>query len=237
MFLELKDVYVNYGQLEVLKGISLDLEEGKISLLLGANGCGKSTLLKTISGINSPLSGTIHFLGNRIDHKGTHKIVSYGISQVPEGKRLFKDMTVRENLELGAFLRNDKKSIEKDMQDMFERFPVLLRKHKELAAKLSGGEQQTLAIARALMSKPKLILMDEPAQGLSPVIVGEVAKVITEINQSGITIIMVEHNLKLGLAIAHAVYVLESWKIAFKAKASELTEVEYAKNIYLGKAV
>jgi branched-chain amino acid transport system ATP-binding protein len=235
MFLSVKDIYVNYGQLEVLKGISMDIEEGKINVLLGANGCGKSTLLKTISGINVPLSGSIHFIGTRIDHMPAHKIVGLGIGQVPEGKRLFKDMTVQDNIEMGAYLRNNKKEINKDIDDIFQRFPVLKIKRNEICSQMSGGEQQMLAIARALMSKPKLLLMDEPAQGLSPIVVDEVARIIMEINKTGITIILIEHNLRLGLAIANWVYVLESGKIVLKAKASELSEVEYAKKIYLGK--
>jgi branched-chain amino acid transport system ATP-binding protein len=234
MFLSVRDLYVNYGQLEVLKGVSLDIEEGKISVLLGANGSGRSTLFKAISGVLNPISGSIWFQETRIDRMPPHKIVNLGIAQVPEGKRLFKDMTVRENLEMGAYSRRNKREIIRDIEHMFEHFPILEKKQQEISGRLSGGEQQILAIARALMSKPKLLLMDEPAQGLSPLIVEGVAKIITRINQSGIAIILIEHNLRLGLALAHWVYVLESGKITFKAKATDLSEVEYAKKVYLG---
>ena len=234
MFFSVNDLYVNYGQLEVLKGVSLDIEEERISVLLGANGSGKSTLFKAISGVLKPVSGSVWFQDTRIDRMPPHTIVNLGIAQVPEGKRLFRDMTVRENLEMGAYSRRNRREIISDIEAMFERFPVLEQKQKEISGKLSGGEQQILVIARALMSKPKLLLMDEPAQGLSPLIVEEVANIITGINQSGITIILVEHNLRLGLALAHWVYVLESGEIAFKARATDLSEVEYAKKIYLG---
>jgi len=234
MFFKVNDLYVNFGQLEVLKGVSLEIEEKKINVLLGANGSGKSTLFKVISGVYKPASGSIWFQDTRIDRMPSHKIVNLGIAQVPEGKRLFRDMTVHENLEMGAYLRKGKQEINRDIEAMFERFPVLGRKQKEISAQLSGGEQQMLVIARALMSKPQLLLMDEPAQGLSPLVVGEVANVITSINQSGTTIILVEHNLRLGLGIADWVYVLESGKIAFTTKAADLSEVEYAKRIYLG---
>ena len=234
MFFGVKDLYVNYGSLEVLKGVSLDIEEGKISILLGANGSGKSTLFKAISGVLTPLSGSIWFQDTKIDRMASHKIVKLGIVQAPEGKRLFKDMTVRENLEMGAYTRRNKREINRDIEAIFERFPVLGQRQSERSEKMSGGEQQMLVIARALMSKPKLLLLDEPAQGLSPVVQDEVANIITGINQSGITILLIEHNLRLGLGLADSVYVLESGKIAFKAKATELSEVDYAKKIYLG---
>jgi branched-chain amino acid transport system ATP-binding protein len=234
MFLSIENLFVNYGTLEVLKGISLEVEEGGISVLLGANGSGKSTLLKTISGLNSPVSGSIWFQGVRIDRLPPAKIVRAGITQVVEGKKLFKDMLVIENLEMGAYLRRNRREITKDIQGIFERFPILGQKSKERAEKLSGGEQQILTISRALMTKPKLLLMDEPSQGLSPIIVNELADVITGINRNGITILLVEHNLRLGLSIAQKVYVLENGKIAFKANSTDLSGVEYAKRIYLG---
>jgi branched-chain amino acid transport system ATP-binding protein len=230
----MRDLFVNYGQLEVLKGLSLDIREGEIAVLLGANGSGKSTLLKAISGLIRPISGSIWFQDMEIYRRPPHKIVSLGIAQVPEGKRVFADMTVQENLEMGAYSRRNKPEITRDIKAMFERFPVLGQKQKEIGGKLSGGEQQMLVIARALLSKPKLLLMDEPAQGLSPSMVNEVADIITGINRSGITIILVEHNLRLGLSLAHRVYVLDNGKITFEAKATDLSEVEYAKKIYLG---
>jgi len=233
MFLDVQDLYVNYGQLEVLKGVSMDIEKGKISVLLGANGSGKSTLFKTVSGVIKPASGAISFQGTKITGKPTHEIVKMGIAQVPEGKRLFVDMTVKENLEMGAYLRKDKLEAAADREAIYHRFPVLKKKEKDISGKLSGGEQQMLVIARALMSRPSLLLMDEPAQGLSPLLVEEVANIITGINATGITIILIEHNLRLGLGLADWVYVLESGRIAVKAKASDLSEVEYAKKIYL----
>lgn len=234
MFFSARDLFVNYGKLEVLKGVSLDIPEGEISVLLGANGSGKSTLLHTISGLKRPVSGSVWFQDRRIDRMPAHKIVGLGIAHVPEGKKIFTEMTVLENLEMGAYLRRSKKEITTDIEAMFARFPVLGQKQRERSDKLSGGEQQMLVVARALMAKPKLLLMDEPAQGLSPALVSEVADIVTGINQDGITIILVEHNLRLGLSLAHKVYVLDSGQIAFEAKSTDLSGVEYAKKIYLG---
>jgi len=225
---------VNYESLEVLKGVSLDIEKGDINVLLGANGSGKSTMFKAISGILRPAKGEIFFQDTKINKLQAHAIVKKGIAQAPEGKRLFIDMTVEENLEMGAYLRTDKREIEADREDILDRFPVLRKKLKVISGNLSGGEQQMLVIARSLMSKPQLLLLDEPAQGLSPVLVDEVADIITGINQSGITIILIEHNLRLGLGLAHWVFVLESGVIATKAKGTDMSEVEYAKKIYLG---
>lgn len=234
MFFSVRDLVVNYGKLEVLKGLSLDIPEGEISVLLGANGSGKSTLLRTISGLHRPISGGVWFQDRRIDGMPAHKIVSLGIAHMPEGRKLFTEMTVLENLEMGAYLNRSKKETSRDIEAMFERFPVLGQKQKERSDKLSGGEQQMLVVARALMAKPKLLLMDEPAQGLSPVLVSEVADIVTGINRDGITIILVEHNLRLGLDLAHKVYVLENGKIAFEATSTDLSGIEYAKKIYLG---
>ncbi|MBO05990.1 MAG: ABC transporter ATP-binding protein [Parcubacteria group bacterium] len=234
MFLSIKNLHVNYESLEVLKGVSLDIEKGDINVLLGANGSGKSTMFKAISGILRPAKGEIFFQDTKINKLQAHAIVKKGIAQAPEGKRLFIDMTVEENLEMGAYLRTDKREIEADREDIMDRFPVLRKKLKVISGNLSGGEQQMLVIARSLMSKPQLLLLDEPAQGLSPVLVDEVADIITGINQSGITIILIEHNLRLGLGLAHWVFVLESGVIATKAKGTDMSEVEYAKKIYLG---
>lgn len=234
MFFSVRDLFVNYGKLEVLKGVSLDIPEGEISVLLGANGSGKSTLLKTISGLHRPIAGSIWYQAERIDGLMPHEIVKRGIAHMPEGRQLFYSLTVRQNLEMGAYSRRGKKEIAKDIEAIFDRFPVLGQRRREASDKLSVGEQQMLAIARALMNKPRLLLMDEPAQGLSPLVVNEVADIVTEINRSGVTIILVEHNLRLGLSLAHKVYVLESGKIAFEAKATDLSGVEYAKKIYLG---
>jgi branched-chain amino acid transport system ATP-binding protein len=234
MLLNIQDLVVNFGELEVLKGVSLNIPEGEISLLLGANGSGKSTLLKTISGLNHSVSGSIWFQNKKISGTPTHEIVKLGLAHVLERRRIFTSMTVQENLEMGAYLRKNKREIAEDIQAMYDRFPVLGRKRNEKSLKMSGGEQQTLVIAQALMAKPKLLLMDEPSQGLSPSIVGEVANTIKGINQSGITVVLVEHNLRLGLNLAHRVFVLENGKIAFEAKATDMSQVEYAKKIYLG---
>ena len=234
MFFSIKDLFVNYGKLEVLKGVNLDIPEGEISVLLGANGSGKSTLLKTISGLNRPLSGCIRFQDQRIDKLTAPRILRAGISHVVEGKGLFLDMTVMDNMELGAYSRTGKREVMKDIEALYERFPVLGQKRKLICGKMSGGEQQMLAIARALLAQPVILLMDEPAQGLAPLVVNEIADIIVDINRNGTTIILVEHNLRLGLSLAHSVYVLENGKIAFQAKATDLSGVEYAKKIYLG---
>lgn len=232
--LSIRDLFVNYGELEILKGVSLEIEEGQIGVLLGANGSGKSTLLKVISGLHTAAAGSIWFQGKRIDTMYAPKIVGTGISHVPEGRKLFTTLTVKDNLRLGAFSRKDKAGIKKDLAALFERFPVLGRKQNDPSGSLSGGEQQLVAIGRALMAKPRMLLMDEPSQGLAPIVVGELADTIRGINAEGITIIIVEHNLRLGLSIAHQVFVLENGKIAYEGKASDLSNVEYAKKIYLG---
>jgi len=234
MFLSIKDLFVSYGNLEVLKGVSLDIEKRKISLLLGANGSGKSTLFKAISGIVRPFSGEIWFKDTRIDKLPSNSIVKLGIAQAPEGKRIFDDLTVWENLMMGAYTRRNRREINSDIEEIYERFQPLKRKQKEISGNMSGGEQQMLVIARALMAKPSLLLLDEPAQGLSPLVVGEVADIVTGIHRDGITIMMIEHNLRLGLGLADTVYVLESGVIAFMTQASDLSEVDYAKKIYLG---
>jgi branched-chain amino acid transport system ATP-binding protein len=234
MFFSVANLFVSYGQLEVLKGVSLEIQEGEIGVLLGANGSGKSTLFKVVAGLLPPVSGSIWFQDKRIDRLSPMGILKAGISLMPEGKKLFTEMSVAENLELGAYSRKNKREIARDIQAMYERFPVLSQSQKKKSGELSGGEQQMLTIARALMTKPKLLLMDEPAQGLSPVLVSEVADIVTGINREGVTILLVEHNLRLGLALAHRVYVLENGKIAFEAKATDLSGVEYAKKIYLG---
>lgn len=234
MILSVRDLFINYGKLEVLKGIFLDIPDGEISLLLGANGSGKSTLLRAISGLIRPVSGSIWFEGKRIDGREPHKIVKLGIAQIREGRAVFAPMTVLENLQIGAQIRKDRRQVAKDMEEIFESFPVLRKKQKVESGNLSGGEQQILCTARALMTKPKLLLMDEPSQGLSPAIVGMVADMVTRINENGITVIIVEHNLRLGLSLAHNVFVLENGKIAFKTKTTDLSQVDYAKKIYLG---
>jgi len=234
MVLSVRDLFVNYGKVEVLKGVSIEIEEGRISLLLGANGSGKSTLLKTISGLHRPISGSIWFEERRIDEMTSDDILRLGIAHVLEGRRIFPRMSVLENLELGAYSRSNKREIARDIETLYERFPILRHKRKQKSGALSGGEQQTLVIALALMTKARLLLMDEPSQGLSPLIVNEVADTITRLNRDGMAIVLVEHNLRLGLSIADKIYVLENGRIAFEANSTDLSGVEYAQKIYLG---
>ena len=234
MFLSVRDLFVNYGKLEVLKGVSMEIEKDKISLLLGANGSGKSTLLKTISGLNRPISGSIWFQEKRMDRMASHDVIRQGVAHVLEARQIFPQMTVLENLEIGAYASQHKREIARDLQTVYDRFPVLKRKRNEKSGELSGGEQQMLVIGQALMKRAQLVLIDEPAQGLSPLLVNEVADTITGLKKDGATIILVEHNLRLGLSIADKIYVLENGKIAFEANSTDLSGVEYAKKIYLG---
>lgn len=234
MFLSVRDTFVNYGMLEVLKGVSMEIEEVKISLLLGANGSGKSTLFKAITGLHRPISGSIWFQGRRVDRLTPPEILQAGIALVPEGRMLFSEMTVLENLYMGAYLQKEGREIRRRLEELFALFPILKERQKQMAGSLSGGEQQMLAIARALMNKPKLLLLDEPAQGLSPSIVSEVADMLNRLSRDGFTLMIVEHNLRLGLSLAHKVYVLENGKIAFEAESTDLSGVEFAKRIYLG---
>ena len=234
MFLSIRDLFVNYGKLEVLKGVSMEIEKDKINLLLGANGSGKSTLLKTISGLNRPISGSIWFQEKRMERMASHDIIRLGVAHVLEARQIFPQMTVLENLEIGAYASQHKREIARDLQTVYDRFPVLKRKRNEKSGELSGGEQQMLVIGQALMKRAQLVLIDEPAQGLSPLLVNEVADTITGLKKDGATIILVEHNLRLGLSIADKIYVLENGKIAFEANSTDLSGVEYAKKIYLG---
>ena len=234
MFVSVRDLFVNYGKVEVIKGVSLELAEGKIGLLLGANGAGKSTILKALSGLTPLTSGEIWFMGNKINGMATNEIVKLGIVHIPEGRMLFPYLTVLSNLKLGATTRKDKVGIKKSMDEVFEYFPILWERRNQKAGTLSAGEQEMVAIARALMSRPKLLLMDEPSQGLSPALVGKVAEVITRINRDGVTILLVEHNLRLGLSVSHNVYVLENGKIGFQTESTDLSGVQYAQRIYLG---
>lgn len=234
MFLSVRDTFVNYAMLEVLKGVSVEIEETKISLLLGANGSGKSTLFKAITGLHHPISGSIWFQGQRIDRLTPQKILQAGIALVPEGRMLFSEMTVLENLYMGAYLQKEGREIRRRLEEVFALFPILKERQRQIAGSLSGGEQQMVAIARALMNKPKLLLLDEPSQGLSPSIVSEIADMLNRLSRDGFTLMLVEHNLRLGLSLAHKVYVLENGKIAFEAESTDLSGVEFAKRIYLG---
>ena len=232
--LDIKDINVYYGAIHAIKGISLEVNEGEIVTLIGANGAGKSTTLRTISGLLKPKTGTINFLGNDIAGMSAHKIVREGISQVPEGRRIFAEMTVMENLELGAFIRSDKDEIEKDFKMVFERFPRLEERKLQAAGTLSGGEQQMLAMGRALMSRPKLLLLDEPSMGLAPLLIREIFSIIVDINKAGTTVLLVEQNANMALSIANRAYVLETGRITISGDAKELAASEDIRKAYLG---
>ena len=232
--LKIDDINVYYGNIHALKGVSLDINEGEIVTLIGANGAGKSTLLKTVSGLLKPKQGDIIFGGRSIVGRAAQAIVKQGISHVPEGRRVFANMTVEENLELGAFLRKDKEGIKKDKESVFERFPRLLERRKQLSGTLSGGEQQMLAMGRALMARPRLLLLDEPSMGLAPLLVKTIFKIIEDINQSGTTILLVEQNANMALSIANRAYVIETGRVVISGTADELNSSEQVKQAYLG---
>ena len=232
--LEVKDINVYYGAIHAIKGISLAVEEGEIVTLIGANGAGKSTTLRTISGLLKPKTGEINFLGKNIAGMPAHKIVREGISQVPEGRRIFAEMTVQENLELGAFTRTDNDEIQKDFQMVFKRFPRLEERRLQQAGTLSGGEQQMLAMGRALMSRPKLLLLDEPSMGLAPLLIKEIFNIIVDINKTGTTVLLVEQNANMALSIANRAYVLETGRITISGDAKELAASEDIRKAYLG---
>ncbi|MFJ5621707.1 ABC transporter ATP-binding protein [Peribacillus loiseleuriae] len=232
--LKVEDIHVYYGNIHALKGVSLEINEGEIVTLIGANGAGKSTLLKTISGLLKPKQGKIVFEGKQIAAKAAQTIVKQGISHVPEGRRVFANMTVGENLELGAFLRKDKKGIKQDMEMVYDLFPRLLERLKQQAGTLSGGEQQMLAMGRALMAKPRLLLLDEPSMGLAPLLVKTIFRIIEEINVTGTTVLLVEQNANLALSIADRAYVMETGRIVLSGNAEELTSSEKVKMAYLG---
>jgi len=232
--LKIDNIHVYYGAIHALKGVSITVNQGDIVTLIGANGAGKTTLLKTISGIVKPKSGEINFNGKNMANVAAQDIVKDGLIQVPEGRRVFANMTVLENLELGAFARKDKGGIKEDMEKVFTRFPRLLERKKQLAGTLSGGEQQMLAMGRALMAKPKLLLMDEPSMGLAPLLVKEIFAIIKDINEAGTTILLVEQNANMALSIAHHAYVLETGKIVLSGSAKELAESEEVRKAYLG---
>ena len=232
--LEVKDINVYYGAIHAIKGISLSVEEGEIVTLIGANGAGKSTTLRTISGLLKPKTGEINFLGKNIAGVPAHKIVREGISQVPEGRRIFAEMTVQENLELGAFTRSDKDEIQNDFKMVFGRFPRLEERRLQLAGTLSGGEQQMLAMGRALMSRPKLLLLDEPSMGLAPLLIREIFSIIADIHKTGTTVLLVEQNANMALSIANRAYVLETGRITISGDAKELAASEDIRKAYLG---
>ncbi|EFM22303.1 ABC transporter ATP-binding protein [Selenomonas sp. oral taxon 149] len=232
--LRIADLNVYYGAIHALKGISLEVHQGEIVTLIGANGAGKSTTLRTISGLIAPKSGAVDFEGQGIAGLGAHDIVRRGISQVPEGRRIFADMTVLENLELGAFIRNDKDGIASDMEMVFTRFPRLKERISQQAGTLSGGEQQMLAMGRALMSRPRLLLLDEPSMGLAPLLIKEIFSIIVDINKAGTTILLVEQNANMALSIANRAYVLETGRITLSGSAKDLAASEEVRKAYLG---
>ncbi len=232
--LEIKDIHVYYGAIHAIKGVSLTVRQGEIVTLIGSNGAGKSTTLRTVSGLLKPKEGDILFEGESIAGRPAQTIVKAGISQVPEGRRIFANMTVLENLELGAYSREDSDGIEADMNMVFEKFPRLLERKEQAAGTLSGGEQQMLAMGRALMSRPRLLLLDEPSMGLAPLLIREIFKIIVDINKAGTTVLLVEQNANMALSIAHRAYVLETGRIALSGDAKELAASEEVRKAYLG---
>lgn len=233
--LEIKDLSVYYGVIQALKGISFEVNEGEVIALIGANGAGKTTTLHTLTGILPAKSGSIMFNGTELTKTPAHKIVKMGIAHVPEGRRIFQNLTVLDNLKLGAFIRKDKEGIANDLAMVYKRFPRLEERKSQIAGTLSGGEQQMLAMGRALMSKPKIIVMDEPSMGLSPIFVSEIFDIIESIRKDGMTVLLVEQNAKKALAIADRAYVLETGRITLSGRASDLLNDEKVKKAYLGE--
>ena len=232
--LKVEDLNVYYGSIHALKGVSLNVNQGEIVTLIGANGAGKSTLLKTLSGLLKPKRGKIDYLDKSIVGKPAQAIVKAGISHVPEGRRVFAEMSVEENIELGAFLRSDKAGIQQDFQKVYEIFPRLHERRKQSSGTLSGGEQQMLAMGRAIMAKPKLLLLDEPSMGLAPLMVQTIFEVVKDINREGTTILLVEQNANMALSIANRAYVIETGRVILSGTPDELHASEEIKNAYLG---
>lgn len=234
MLLSVQGITVHYHKVAAIKDISIEVQEGEIVTLIGANGAGKSTTLRAISGLNHPTTGEIWFDGHRIDRLPPEKVNKAGIAQVPEGRRVFPYMTVMENLEMGAYLRRDTNGVNRDLESVFAHFPILRERQKQLAGTLSGGQQQMLAMGRALMSDPKMILMDEPSLGLSPLLVQEIARIIKEVHEAGRTIVLVEQNARLALNLAQKGYVLETGHIVLQGPAKDLRDNAEVKRTYLG---
>ena len=233
--LSVKDVHTYYGRIEALKGISLDVYDGEIVTLIGSNGAGKSTTLRSINGLNSPREGSIEFQGQLITDKPAHEIVKLGIAQSPEGRRLFPRMSVVENLEMGAYQRNDRAEIRVDLDRVYGLFPRLAERRTQRAGTLSGGEQQMVAIGRALMARPTLLMLDEPSMGLAPIFVEKIFEIIREINEQGTPILLVEQNALMALDAANRGYVLETGHVALEGPASELRDNEQVRKTYLGE--
>lgn len=232
--LKVNDIHVHYGSIEAIKGLSFEVSKGEIVTLIGANGAGKTTILHTVSGILTPSSGNVEYKDEDICKVPSHKVVSMGMAHVPEGRRVFSKMTVYENLQMGAYIHKGKKQIEEDLEMVFKRFPRLKERLKQTAGTLSGGEQQMLAMGRALMSRPELILMDEPSMGLAPILVDEIFDIIQSVNDAGTTILLVEQNANRALHIADRGYVLETGKIVLEGSSKELLESEEVRRAYLG---
>ncbi|MBR2038474.1 MAG: ABC transporter ATP-binding protein [Lachnospiraceae bacterium] len=233
--LEVKDLKVNYGMIQAIKGVSFHVEQGEVIALIGANGAGKTTILHTITGLLSPKEGSVVFEGTDITKIPAHKIVSMGMAHVPEGRRVFANLTVLQNLKMGAYTRKDKAEIQETLEMIYKRFPRLEERQNQLAGTLSGGEQQMLAMGRALMSHPKIILMDEPSMGLSPIYVNEIFQIIQDVSKSGTTVLLVEQNAKKALSIADRAYVLETGNIVLEGRASTLLDNDDIKKAYLGE--
>ena len=232
--LEIKDLHVHYGVIHALKGVSMQVEQGEIVALIGANGAGKTTLLHAISAIQKKSGGEILFEGTSLNKANAKKIVEMGITQVPEGRRIFSGLSVYENLLMGAFLRKDKEGIRRDLQNVYERFPILGKRSAQDASTLSGGEQQMLAMGRALMARPKILLLDEPSMGLAPILVKEIFRIIQEINKQGTTILLVEQNARMALAVCDRAYVMETGNIVLSGSGEELSRSEQIQKAYRG---
>lgn len=232
--LKIEQLKVNYGVIQAIKGIDLEVNAGEIVTLIGANGAGKTSILKAISGLEKPSSGTITFEGQNLNKMSAKNIMKLGISHVPEGRRIFAGLSVLENLELGAYLRKDKEAMKQDLEVIYERFPILKARYKQDAATLSGGEQQMLAMGRALMSKPKLLLLDEPSMGLAPILVKEIFSIIQDIKAQGTTVLLVEQNARMALSVADRAYVLETGNIVLSGTGEELAQSEDIQKAYLG---
>ncbi|NBH24490.1 ABC transporter ATP-binding protein [Lachnospiraceae bacterium] len=233
--LEIKDLEVYYGMIQAIKGVSFEVNEGEVIALIGANGAGKTTILHTVTGLLEAKSGSVTFDGKNITKVPAHKIVSMGMAHVPEGRRVFANLTVLQNLRMGAYTRKDKDEIEETLKTVYQRFPRLEERQNQLAGTLSGGEQQMLAMGRALMSHPRIILMDEPSMGLSPIFVNEIFNIIQEVRASGTTVLLVEQNAKKALSISDRAYVLETGKIVLEGDAEELLNNDSIKKAYLGE--
>jgi branched-chain amino acid transport system ATP-binding protein len=234
MLLRVDNIHVHYGQVAALKGVSLEVGDADFVTLIGSNGAGKSTTLRTISGLNHPSAGEIVFDGIRIEQLSADRILKMGIAHVPEGRRIFKDLSAIENLLLGAYTRDDAKGIKRDIADVFDLFPILRERQNQTARTMSGGEQQMLSIGRALMSKPRVLLLDEPSLGLAPTIVQDIARTLVEINKQGVSIVLVEQNAELALRLARHGYVLETGSVALEGEAKTLMDNDHVRKAYLG---